>query len=191
MSAPDKTNHLFSVPSLLHESLKQKDIAAFEYLYDRYSTPLYTLIISMLPDTVSANMILEKAFRLIWEKIGLYDTSRCTIFTWMCRIAREEAILEKQQLESGKQIRPGHHENFNNLADLRQLISQIPEPFRSTLLLSYFENASDLEISTTMNIDISSVKENRNKALVIMNKLITGRDEIKKPSLISERVLAF
>jgi len=65
------------------------------------------------------------------------------------------------------------------------------EPCRSILLLSYFENQSDISIATILKEDLSTVKVCKNKGLGIINKLITIQGKIKKPSLISERVLAF
>ena len=191
MFSPPETSALFSVPTLLHSGLKQKDIGAFEYLYDKYSTPLYSLIYSILPDPVLANDILERVFRHTWQQIGEYDASTCSIFTWIYTIARQEAITEKRQQELKKVVCPDEGESFRNLFELKALIGELPEPLRSTLLLSFFENASDVEISVAVNIAVSSVKEYRNKGLVIVNKMIAARDEIKKPFHISERVPAF
>jgi hypothetical protein len=42
-----------------------------------------------------------------------------------------------------------------------------------------------------LNKDVSSIKQCRHKGLSIINKLFTNQHQIKKPSLISERVLAF
>ncbi len=191
MPAPLESTFLFSVPENLNKCLKRRDIPAFGYLYDKYSTPLYSLIISITADPFTANRILEKVFNITWKRINEFAGGRCSIFTWMYATAREEALLAKRQQELRNMIQENPSENIKNLFELKELVKELPEPYRSILLLAYFENTSDIEISGLLNIDTASVKENLKKGLVIINKMIARNDEIKKPSLISERVLAF
>jgi|GEM_PF-5319750 len=191
MLSAESSKSLFDSSECLYKNLKQKNIHAFEFVYDKYSTALFSLIVSIMEDPFTANVILERVFKNSWKKIGEFDEKKSSLFTWMLAITREETLVEKKQQELKKLLKPGISDGFKNLGGFRELINELLEPCRSILLLSYFENQSDISIATILKEDLSTVKVCKNKGLGIINKLITIQGKIKKPSLISERVLAF
>lgn len=190
MSLSLEAPSLFNNTSFLISSLKQKNLRSFEFVYDKYSTPLYSLIAGIVNNPFSADIVLERVFKILWTKVACFDEIKSSLFTWMIGIARKEALIEKKQIEHRLQK---DHENatVTNMSSLSHLIEELSEPCKSVLKLSFFENRTDGEIAFQMKDSIESVKECRTKALLILNRLLGNKAEIKKPSLISERVLAF
>jgi RNA polymerase sigma-70 factor (ECF subfamily) len=190
MSKHDEPTTLFNIPACLNKSLKQKEINAFEFLYDKYATALYSLILSITEDPRISDIILERVFQSAWKKIEGYDDAKASVFTWISGIAREQTLIEKN-IQAQNQMPADHLEiAFRPLGSLKELISELPEPCRKIITLSYFENLNDAQIADLLQENLQTIKECKNKGLVILNKLITRKDIIKKPSLISERVLA-
>ncbi len=72
--------------------LKQQDRTAFDYLYERYSGALYSVILNIVPDKETGNDILQEVFVKIWRQVEQYDPSKGRLFTWMLNIARNASI---------------------------------------------------------------------------------------------------
>lgn len=70
----------------LVRQLKEKDIAAFGWLYDCYAPALYGMILKLEPDTSKASAILEESFLKFWLQIKSYDSGKDKLFMWMVKI---------------------------------------------------------------------------------------------------------
>jgi hypothetical protein len=80
MPGLSKTPLTFNISACLYESLKQRNTEALEYVYDKYSTPLYSLILTISSNPFAANLILEKVFRKIWKTMGEFDETKSSLF---------------------------------------------------------------------------------------------------------------
>lgn len=58
------------------------DQKAFGQLYDRLSTPLYSLAVRMLGDAAEAQEALQDVFLQIWRRAGSYDAAQSSVFSW-------------------------------------------------------------------------------------------------------------
>src|SRR5688572_5036807 len=81
----------YSEEQLVSE-LRQQSEKAFDYLYENYSSALYTVILTIVKEPQSAADVLQEVFIKIWRQIGLYDDTKGRLFTWMMRISRNAAI---------------------------------------------------------------------------------------------------
>jgi DNA-directed RNA polymerase specialized sigma24 family protein len=75
----------------LIEAIKNKDQAAFHFLYDTYSAPLLGLIVGITQDLKLSEDILRKTFILVWQNITDYQRSNQRFFTWTMCLARKLA----------------------------------------------------------------------------------------------------
>lgn len=87
--------------------LKQRTQPAFNYLYDNYSSALYTVIVSIVQDKELSNDVLQEVFVKIWRQIEQYDAEKGRLFTWMINIARNASIdtLRSKSYNTQKQNR--------------------------------------------------------------------------------------
>jgi RNA polymerase sigma-70 factor (ECF subfamily) len=56
--------------------LKQRHQSSFSYLYDNYSSALYTVILNVVKDETIAADTLQEVFVKIWKQIESYDDSK-------------------------------------------------------------------------------------------------------------------
>src|SRR5438128_2726824 len=79
-------------PSALLPAVAGGDIAAFEELYDRYSSTLYALLIRILANTEDAQEVLQETFVKAWTSAKMFDALRGSEVAWLISIARSRGI---------------------------------------------------------------------------------------------------
>lgn len=160
----------------LVESLKQNDRTAYEYLYDRYSGALFSVICKVLRDDEKAEDVMQDAFLKIWKSIKSYDPAKGRLFTWMLNIARNSAI-DAVRSEGRK---PGMDDISENLdrteinasyqpststIDLKALVDKL-RPERKVLVdMVYFQGYTQEEVSKKLDIPLGTVKSRIRTAL--------------------------
>ena len=70
----------------------QGDREAFGELYDRCSTPLYSLAVCMLNDPRAAEEVLQEVFLSIWENAPLFDEVAGSHFSWAVTMTRNKSM---------------------------------------------------------------------------------------------------
>jgi RNA polymerase sigma-70 factor (ECF subfamily) len=163
--------------------LKQRTQPAFNYLYDNYSSALYTVIISILQDKELASDILQEVFVKIWRQIEQYNAEKGRLFTWMINIARSASIdtLRSKSYNKQKQNRELTENvydaagTFNIETDkigLRGLIKNLKEEQKVLVELAYFQGYTQEEISKLLNIPLGTVKTRLRSALIQLRALL-------------------
>lgn len=76
----------------LVEMIKAKNEKGFHILYERYSGVLYGVLLKFVIRTELADDLLQDTYVKIWKNICTFDPAKGTLFTWMLRIARNQAI---------------------------------------------------------------------------------------------------
>lgn len=69
------------------DKLRCRDGAAFMALYKQYSPAIYGLILRNLSDKEKCDLALEQTFIQAWNRIDQYDEAKCSLFTWLSRLA--------------------------------------------------------------------------------------------------------
>ncbi|HEY0256102.1 MAG TPA: sigma-70 family RNA polymerase sigma factor, partial [Candidatus Methylacidiphilales bacterium] len=78
--------------SLLMQRVAQGDRSAFAALYDRFSTPLYSLALKMLANEAEAQDLLQEVFLSLWNKAPAFRPERGSAFSWVVSHLRNRAI---------------------------------------------------------------------------------------------------
>ena len=165
--------------------LQQRNNTAFSYLYDNYSGALNGIINQIVPESETANDVLQEVFVSIWRKIESYDPTKGRLFTWMLNIARNASIdklrsrsyrnsLKNQTLAENvndplnlQVIKPV----YDNIG-LRKIVSQLKEEQRTLIELSYFQGYTHEEIAKVMNIPLGTVKTRIRSALIQLRTML-------------------
>ena len=94
----------YSEPELV-VLLKQRQQSSFSYLYDNYSSALYTVILNVVKDETIAADTLQEVFVKIWKQIESYDDTKGRLFTWMMNVARNASIdtVRSKAFQNSKQ----------------------------------------------------------------------------------------
>lgn len=159
----------------LIDALKRNQRAAFEYLYDNYSSALFGAISRIIPDDEKAADLLQDVFLKIWKNIGKYDKSKGRLFTWMMNISRNTCI-DLVRKEKGK-YHVDIEENISqvdsktsyqpdvSVIDLRGIIEKL-RPERKVLLdLVYLQGFTQEEAAEQLAIPLGTAKSRIRVAL--------------------------
>ena len=174
----------FDDHAILISSLKSKQEAAFEYLYDRYSAALYGIVLKIVTDADEASDVLQDAFINISLKIDTYDATKGSLFTWILNIARNKALdaLRKKERKYKIQlddqivgtIESKGATNSNSQTDtigLREIVSKLKPDLREMIELHYFNGYTQQEITDMKGIHIATVKTKIGTAMQSLKKV--------------------
>jgi len=81
---PNSEIHTDKLVALIREGKKE----GFDYLYRKYSGPIYGIILKTVEEQAQAQILLEVTFVHIYRDIDQYSCAT-TFFVWMVRKARE------------------------------------------------------------------------------------------------------
>lgn len=176
--------------------LKAGSEEAYNWLIAHYHQPVYSLVYRILNNPLDAADTTQEVFLKVFRGIRRFN-GESSLKTWLYRIAIHEASnqrrwwfrhksketsMEGQEDEQGASfsiaatlIDPGEspfemlaHEEIRSRVESE--LRQVPEPFRTTLLLRDIEGLSYEEIADVLQVSLGTVK----------SRLIRGRDALKK-----------
>ena len=146
---------------------------AFQLTLARYQDKVYRLCCTLLRDPTAAEDAAQESLVRIWKAMGSYD-GRASLSTWIYTITRNRcltAIARRRELASlsnaaveaeaeaqGQQLGAGVSEPQDMSATLRALVDGLPERYRRTLLLFYYEDRSVSEVASMLGMPEGTVK---------------------------------
>lgn len=164
--------------------LKQRENAAFRYLYLHYRSALNSIVLQILPTTENAEDILQEAFVQIWKNIDKYDESKGRLFTWMMKLTRNITInhtraknfrlYQKNEdlsnyvshIEQGQAL-PA---SFNHIG-LRKEVHRLRPEYKEVVELAYFQGFKQEEIAGILGIPLGTVKTRLRSAIIELRKV--------------------
>ncbi len=163
--------------------LKQRHQSSFSYLYDNYSSALYTVILNVVKDETIAADTLQEVFVKIWKQIESYDDSKGRLFTWMMNVARNASIdtVRSKAFQNSKQNNEltenhndvlGSTQTNTDAIGLRKIVYTLKEEHRTLIELSYFQGYTQDEISKMLHIPLGTVKTRMRTALTQLRQQI-------------------
>ena len=165
--------------------LKSRDSRAFSYLYDNYSSSLYTVIAQLVNDMEIANDVLQEVFINIWRKIESYDPVKGRLFTWMLNIARNASIdtlrsrsyqnsQKNQPLQENSELLEGGRLSAINVDNigLKKVVERLKKEHRVLIELAYFKGYTHEEISQIEDIPLGTVKTRIRNALLQLREYL-------------------
>lgn len=155
--------------------IAQGDEQAFSKLYDRFSAPLYSLILKMSNDDAEAQDALSEGFVQIWRRAATYDSERSAAFTWAVMLVRNKTIdrlrvrlrVDKVRDLATERISPEddidsqsmHAPHLRERAKLvRSVVNALPEDQRIPLEMSFFDGLTHDKIAERLETPLGTVK---------------------------------
>jgi len=179
---------------------------AFAWLIARYHQPIYSLLARTVHDRADAADLAQEVFVKVFRGVGRFH-GESSLRTWIYRIALHEASNQRRWWMRHKQqevpieqeigesdcgssmklketlVDPGEspfemalHEE--NRARVEAALSQVPEPFRTTLILRDIEGFVYEEVAEIQAVNLGTVK----------SRLVRGRALLK--AILEETRLA-
>lgn len=154
-----------------------------EQLYESLRTPLLTFIKQKIKDDTKAEDLLHDVFLKVQEQMGsVKDLTK--LEGWIYRIARNAIADEYRKtkptepldidgLESQRALTEEADESvIERLSDsVHTFLAQVPEPYRTALILSDLENLPQEEIARRLKLSLSGAKSRIQRARKMLKEL--------------------
>lgn len=197
----------------LIEELRAGSEEAFAWLIARYHQPIYSLLARTVRNPAEAADLTQEVFVKIFRGIrGFHGES--SLRTWIYRIALREAsnqrrwwVRHRQQeipieqetadRESGRPVRlkdmlvdsaespydlAVHEENRERV---EKALHQVPEPFRTTLVLRDIEGFVYEEVASMMGVSLGTVKSRLVRGRAYLKALLTASRPGSRPHALT------
>jgi RNA polymerase sigma-70 factor (ECF subfamily) len=167
----------------------QDTVATFEGFVRRTAGKYHTMARSYLRDSHEAEDVVQSAFFKTWRAWGKVQEDP-GLEAWVARIIRNECIdrseLQRRfeehaarETSAGEDTAPSEaladEEHTRDLERARKLIREIPEPYRSVLVLRFVEKLTYKEIARETGKPLGTVKTNLCRGVRLL------RLELRKP----------
>jgi RNA polymerase sigma-70 factor (ECF subfamily) len=163
-----------SSDATLVDRLLQKDVRAFEELYDRHSRIVYALVVRILQQSPTAEEVVQDVFLQLWRNAAQYQAARGPFVPWLLTLARNRA-LDHLRLKSERQRRredqteelpaisqaPEYEKALDEkrrAERVRSLIGTLSAPQKKAIEMAYFEGLSHSEIANALHEPLGTVK---------------------------------
>lgn len=182
--------------------LKAGSEDAFSQLIAQYHQPLYSLIARSLQDPADAADITQDVFLKVFRSIASFHGDS-TLRTWLYRIAlheasnqrrwwsrhkRQEITIDAPTLSEegeelfclGDTLRDEHGSPFDHAAqsEMRERVEaalrQVPEVFRTVVILREIEGLAYEEIAEILNCNLGTVKSRLTRGRTALKTLLTA-----------------
>jgi RNA polymerase sigma-70 factor, ECF subfamily len=173
------------------EACQQGDQDAFEFLYQKYHRGLYGYLLSILKSTHAAEDLTQDVFIKLFTHITTYRF-QSPFAHWLFRLAHNAAIdhlrrekirfavsLDKEDEDQhplrerieGKTPAPSlQSEQDETAGQVREAVDELPESFRTVVILREWEDLSYEEIGERLNISTGTIKSRLFRARGILAK---------------------
>ena len=159
--------------ALVHRLL-QRDVRAFEEIYDRHSRAVYGLVLRILQQAGTAEEVVQDVFLQLWRNAARYDETRGPFVPWLLTLARNRA-LDTLRLKSERQRRredqteelppittaPEYEKALDEkrrCERVRALMASLSPQQKRAIELAYFEGLSHTEIAAALREPLGTVK---------------------------------
>ncbi|MGB8031735.1 MAG: sigma-70 family RNA polymerase sigma factor [Terracidiphilus sp.] len=204
---------LQSDEAALVEELRAGSEEAFAWLITRYHQPIYSLLARTVRNSADAADLTQEVFVKVFRGIrGFHGES--SLRTWIYRIALREAsnrrrwwirhqqqeiAIEQEMMQGdcGKPVRlkdmlvdPAEspyetvlHEE--NRARVEHALRQVPEPFRTTLILRDIEGFVYEEVAAIQGVNLGTVKSRLVRGRACLKSLLTAARPGSQPTALA------
>ena len=176
-----------SAESILIELLRSRATSGLQYVYDNYGDAIYGVIVRIVKSTFIAEEVMQDVFMKVWDRIEEYDAGKSKLFTWMYRIARNQAIdkIRSREIKNGQrtdrlEVDSSDHQTrvaFEISVDqigLSENLAHLTSDQQFIIQMIYFEGYTHSEIAKEYDIPLGTVKTRARSGLKRLRELIPG-----------------
>ncbi len=181
---------------------------AFAWLIARYHQPIYSLLARMVHDRADAADLAQEVFVKVFRGVGRFH-GESSLRTWIYRIALHEASNQRrwwmrhkqQEIPIEQEMTDGcsgapiklkemlvdpaespfdmamHAENKERV---EAGLSQVPEPFRTTLILRDIEGFVYEEVAEIQGVNLGTVKSRLVRGRALLRAILAESQPVRK-----------
>jgi len=185
---------------ILLQSVVLKEPGAFEMLYDRHASSVYSILLHIVRDESLAEELLQETFWQVWQKAGQYNVKGAGS-AWLHQIARNKALdqLRRQKvrlpilandIEAYEWAIGPHQATLESEFEqgwtremIHKALERIPSEQRLCLEMAYFEGLSQQEIAEKTQTPLGTIKTRMRMGLEKIERLLLGSGLVLNPAV--------
>ncbi len=191
ISAVTSKNTKFFNPNNDIDSLvklvQSKSEIGFCTLYNKYCGALYGIIIKLVKRTDVADDLLQDTFVKIWKHIDSFDSSKGALYTWMLKIARNQALDYLRSSSYQKQLLQVEIDLFSccdhtignsnsnscpiEFTDFKNKALQLDSKYTEVIDLIYFYGWTQEQTAEILKLPLGTIKTRARKGLSLLKIL--------------------
>ncbi len=175
----------------LVERIKNGDSTALDALYERYSSPVYSLVWKVLQNAEEAEDVALDVFWQVWRQADRYDASRGAPPAWIFTVARSRAIdrLRARHRREDRtisfddpavnldpldeQAAPDLVASFRQTRDaVRAAVTTLSAVQREAVELAFFKGLTHVEIAEKLGQPLGTIKTRIRQGLIKLRKTL-------------------
>jgi RNA polymerase sigma-70 factor, ECF subfamily len=175
----------------LLERIKRGDTTALDALYERYSSPVYSLVWKILQSPEEAEDVALDVFWQVWRQADRYDPARGAPPAWIFTVARSRAIdrLRARQRREARTVSfddpaakldpldegaaPDVVVSFRQARDaVREAMTELSPVQREAIELAFFKGLTHAEIAATLNEPLGTIKTRIRQGLIRLRRTL-------------------
>ncbi len=173
---------------LLVERLQQGDAAALAALYDLYAGRVHAILLRAVEPGL-AEELLQDAFMALWQKAGLYDSTRGSFNAWFFTLVRHrlyDALPRYQKLRvENSLLAPGVGEKASELpgpedqiltlfrdSEIQEALKALPTDQREVIIRTFFGGLTQRELAEQLDVPITTIKGRSRLALQRLRQIL-------------------
>lgn len=170
------------------------DRAAFQSLYERHATVLFSLALKILGTRVDAEDVLQETFLQVWSTADSYDGRRAKPLGWLIMLTRSRAIDRLRSRSTRVRITESVAQESPVLTALpaqalatsetatlvREALRSLPSEQRIPLELAYFGGQTQTQIAKQLRQPLGTVKTRMRTGMLRLREQLSAvpREEL-------------
>lgn len=157
--------------ALLDRIARERDLAAFESLFDHFGPRIKAMMLKAGADGALADDIVQDVMLNVWQKVEQYSPERGSAGTWIFTIARNARIDKLRhsssrpyddiaELELASEAEGGEAEAIASQEAERVALAlaELPEDQREIVELAYMDDLPQSSIAEKLGLPLGTVK---------------------------------
>ena len=193
-SAAESAAHRRRDDVVLLRRVAGRDQLAFAQLYDRFSGPMFSLIVRIVRCHAEAEDILQDAFVIIWTRAASYRSELGSPFVWVAAIVRNKAIdrirsttRHRELIEADLRLRgeetdvptaAGALAATENSRLVRSALGKLGDGEVRAIELAFFGGRTHGEIAVDLGIPVGTVKARIRRGLLKLRPALTRLEAV-------------
>ncbi|HEU4964260.1 MAG TPA: sigma-70 family RNA polymerase sigma factor [Bacilli bacterium] len=176
----------------LIQSVRAGDAASYRLLVERYQSLLFSIALRMVRDRTEAEDLAQDIFLKAYRTLDQFR-EESSFKTWICRIATNHCIDWKRkhgkrqesttQVEAAERLPDGAETpeqaylRRERQQEVWRVLEEMPEKYRTILLLFHFQGKSYKEIAEELDISARTVETRLYRAKNLLRTAMKGGED--------------
>ncbi|MEN3942207.1 sigma-70 family RNA polymerase sigma factor [Prosthecobacter sp. SYSU 5D2] len=177
----------------LIQRIAERDSAAFQKFYGKYSGLIFAAISNVLNDHHDTEDVMQEVLVQLWNKAHLYEPRKGKPLTWLTTMARNRAIdrIRSKQRRSrlnddfeleNKKIQFEFQESGHEILEekerdsiVQRAVSKLNDDQRQAIHLAYFSGLTQAEVAERLNEPLGTIKARIRRGVSRLETLVKPR----------------